>query len=83
MSDRVSDWQDKPAWPQLVAIAFGGAARIAIRFGLSADQASRLMMSAWYVVQNLKEEDQCSQITTGDSAASYLSKAGRASAEDL
>lgn len=52
----MTDWRDKPAWPQLVAIAFGGAARIAVRFGLTADQSAELMRAAWSIVQDVSEE---------------------------
>ncbi len=46
------DWQGKPASEQLVALAFGGAARIAVRFGLSAARAAEMMRRAWYIVQD-------------------------------
>lgn len=52
------DWRAKPASEQLVALAFGGAARIAVRYGLTTDQAAKLMRSAWSIVQDeLGESD--------------------------
>lgn len=61
----MSDWRTKPASTQLVAIAFGGAARIAVRYGLTADQAAELMRSAWSIVQD--GEDKCEPSKIGDS----------------
>lgn len=46
------EWQSKPASEQLIALAFGGAARIAVRFGLSAARAAELMRRAWHIVQD-------------------------------
>lgn len=50
------DWRSKPASSTLVAFAFGAAARIAIRFGLSAVQAAELMRMAWSIVQDSGDE---------------------------
>lgn len=50
------DWRAKPATLEGVSLAFGAAARYAVRFGLNADQAARLMQSAWYIVQDKESE---------------------------
>ena len=50
------DWRAKPATLEGVSLAFGAAARYSVRFGLTADQAGRLMKSAWYIVQDMESE---------------------------
>jgi hypothetical protein len=49
-----NDWRIHPATQELVSVAFGAAARVAVRFGLSAEQAGELMTAAWHIVQDKK-----------------------------
>lgn len=46
------DYPPKPPTPELLALAVGLAARIAVRFGLTENQAAELMQSAWHIVQD-------------------------------
>lgn len=59
MSDpnrEANDWRAKPANLEGVSLAFGAAARFAVRFGLTSEQAARLMQSAWHIVQDMEIE---------------------------
>ena len=55
------EWRAKPASEKLVALAFGGAARIAVRFGLSAARAAELMRRAWHIVQDKEIPSEASE----------------------
>ena len=48
---------------ELLALAVGLAAKIAVRFGLTQTQAARLMSSAWAIVQD--KEDSGNDVTPG------------------
>ena len=55
------DWKIKPASEALVALAFGGDARIAVRFGFSAARAAELMRRAWHIVQDKEIPSEASE----------------------